>query len=76
MIPAEVIAAKRDNGILSDAQIEFFVQGFAKEEIPDYQMSALAMAIFLNGMTTQETASLTKQTVSYTHLTLPTICSV
>ena len=61
MIPAEVIAAKRDNGILSDAQIEFFVQGFAKEEIPDYQMSALAMAIFLNGMTTQETASLTKQ---------------
>ncbi|MEP3480532.1 MAG: thymidine phosphorylase [Fuerstiella sp.] len=61
MIPAEIIEAKRDGGILSDAQIEFFVQGFAEERIPDYQMSALAMAIFLKGMTTEETASLTHQ---------------
>lgn len=61
MIPAEIIAAKRDKLELSDAQIEFFVQGFAREEIPDYQMSALAMAVFLNGMTERETATLTAQ---------------
>lgn len=61
MIPAQIIEAKRDGRILSDSQIGFFVQGFATEQIPDYQMSALAMAIFLNGMTTEETASLTTQ---------------
>lgn len=74
MIPAEIIEAKRDGGILSDSQIEFFVQGFAKEQIPDYQMSALAMAIFLNGMTTKETASLTTHMLdSGTRLTWPGI---
>ena len=74
MIPAEIIEAKRDGGILSDAQIEFFVQGFAQERIPDYQMSALAMAIFLNGMTTEETASLTNQMLnSGTKLAWPSI---
>lgn len=61
MIPATVIETKRDGGVLSDAQIEFFIQGFAQDRIPDYQMSALAMAIYLNGMTTEETASLTAQ---------------
>lgn len=74
MIPAEIIEIKRDGGILSDDQIEFFVQGFATEKIPDYQMSALAMAIFLKGMTTEETASLTNQMLnSGTRLAWPGI---
>ncbi|MCA9083272.1 MAG: thymidine phosphorylase [Planctomycetaceae bacterium] len=61
MIPAQIIAAKRDGGELTDSQIEFFIQGYARDEIPDYQMSALAMAIYLNGMTARETATLTQQ---------------
>lgn len=59
MIPATLIAAKRDGHELTDAQIAFFIQGFTSGEIPDYQMSAMAMAIFLNGMTERETATLT-----------------
>ena len=59
MIPAQIIALKRDGGELSDSQIGQFIAGFAADEIPDYQMSAMAMAIFLNGMTDAETASLT-----------------
>ncbi|MEZ6123424.1 MAG: thymidine phosphorylase [Planctomycetaceae bacterium] len=61
MIPAQIIAAKRDGNELSDEQIAFFIQGFTDGSIPDYQMSALAMAIFLNGMTTRETAALTME---------------
>jgi len=61
LIPASIIEAKRDGRELSDAEIEFFVQGFATQQIPDYQMSALAMAIFLNGMSAAETATLTQQ---------------
>ena len=60
MIPARIIAAKRDGNELTDSEIAFFVDGFAKESIPDYQMSALAMAIYLNGMTDRETATLTE----------------
>ncbi|MFN9970071.1 MAG: hypothetical protein ACK58T_09255, partial [Phycisphaerae bacterium] len=60
IIPAELIAAKRDRRELSPSEIEFFVSRFATGEIPDYQMSAMAMAIYLNGMTDRETASLTK----------------
>ena len=59
MIPAQIIALKRDGGELSDSQIGRFIAGFAADEIPDYQMSAMSMAIYLNGMTDAETASLT-----------------
>lgn len=61
MIPASIIEAKRDGRELTEAEIEFFVQGFSTEKIPDYQMSALAMAIFLNGMSVAEIATLTEQ---------------
>ena len=61
MIPAKIIAAKRDHAELSDEEIAFFIQGFSRDKIPDYQMSALAMAIYLNGMTDRETATLTQQ---------------
>ncbi|MEO2029235.1 MAG: thymidine phosphorylase [Fuerstiella sp.] len=61
LIPAQIIARKRDGAELSDTEIAFFVTGFTDETIPDYQMSALAMAIYLNGMTDRETAALTQQ---------------
>ena len=44
----------------SEKEIEFIVNGFTKEEIPDYQMSAWLMAVYLNGMSPTETANYTK----------------
>ena len=55
----DIIIKKRDKGELSQKEIDFFVQGYCKGEIPDYQASAFAMAILLNGMTTHETTELT-----------------
>ena len=60
MLPATLIASKRDHHELTDEEISFFIQGFAKGTIPDYQMSAMAMAIYLNGMTPREIATLTE----------------
>ena len=53
MTPALIIAKKRDGLELSRAEIAAFVHGFARGEVPDYQMAALAMAIYLRGMTTR-----------------------
>jgi len=59
MNPAEIIAKKRDKKVLTAEEITFFVNGFTAGDIPDYQMSALLMAILLNSMTAEETAALT-----------------
>ena len=59
MNPVWIIQKKRDREQLTDAEIAAFIDGYARGAIPDYQMSALAMAIYLNGMTADETASLT-----------------
>jgi thymidine phosphorylase len=56
---ADVIRAKRDGGELSREQIQFFVDGLADESLPAEQVSSLAMAVFLNGMTFEEAATLT-----------------
>ena len=55
----DIIAKKRDGQILSDGEIKWFVKGYSTGEIPDYQASALLMAIFLKGLSEQETATLT-----------------
>ncbi|MGE5674025.1 MAG: pyrimidine-nucleoside phosphorylase [Mycobacterium leprae] len=55
----DIIYKKRMNGELTTAEIEHLVQGFAQGEIPDYQMSAFAMAVCFQGMTPRETADLT-----------------
>lgn len=55
----DIIRKKRDGGELSQAEIEFMIQGYTRDEIPDYQMSAWAMAVFLQGMNARETADLT-----------------
>jgi pyrimidine-nucleoside phosphorylase len=59
MSPALIIAKKRDGLALSHEEIAAFVEGFSRGKIPDYQMAALAMATYLRGMTTEETAALT-----------------
>ena len=55
----EIIEKKRDKKELTKQEIEFFVKSYVKEEISDYQASALVMAIYINGMTKQETTNLT-----------------
>lgn len=60
MNPVELIRKKRDGGILTKSELETFIGGFVKGEIPDYQMSAFLMAAFLKGMTDEETATFTE----------------
>ena len=55
----DIIAKKRDGKELNQKEIEFFVKGAADGSIPDYQTSALLMAIYLGGMTENETTHLT-----------------
>jgi pyrimidine-nucleoside phosphorylase len=55
-----LIERKRDGGELSPEEIRQVITAFTAGEMPDYQMSALAMAILLRGMNTQETAALTE----------------
>ena len=55
----DIIEKKRDKKELEKEEIEFFVNGYTKGEITDYQASALVMAIYINGMTYEETTNLT-----------------
>lgn len=57
-LPQEIIRKKRDKISLTREEIDFFVDAFARGQLPDYQMAALAMAIVLNGMSPEETAHL------------------
>ena len=55
----DIINHKKNGGALPEEEIRFFVEGFTRSEIPDYQASALLMAICLKGMNEKETAVLT-----------------
>ncbi len=55
----DIIAKKRDREELSKEEIEYFVKNYTEGNVTDYQASALVMAIFINGMTKQETTNLT-----------------
>jgi len=57
----ELIMKKRNGGALSGEEIRFMVQGYTKGEIPDYQMSAMMMAIYFRGMDADETLALTME---------------
>ena len=55
----DLIMKKRNGGTLSRDEIFFMIEGYTKGNIPDYQMSAMMMAIYFNGMDEKETAALT-----------------
>ncbi|WLD91898.1 pyrimidine-nucleoside phosphorylase [Alkalihalobacillus sp. AL-G] len=60
----DIIQKKRNGKELSDEEINFFINGYTNDEIPDYQVSALMMAIYFQGMTPTETATLTQAMVN------------
>ncbi|MEO8664735.1 MAG: thymidine phosphorylase, partial [Ignavibacteria bacterium] len=60
MNPVEIIKLKRNDLPLTKNQIEFFIHGYLKGEITDYQMSAFLMATYFNGMNDEETFHLTE----------------
>lgn len=60
----DLIAKKRDGSVLSKEEIQFIIDGFTEGSIPDYQMSALSMAIYFKGMNEQERADLTMAMVN------------
>jgi len=55
----DLIMKKRNGSALSDEEIRFMVQGYTKGDIPDYQMSAMMMAVYFRGMDADETLALT-----------------
>jgi pyrimidine-nucleoside phosphorylase len=61
---AQLIAAKRDGKVLTAEDIDKLVTGYAKGDVPDYQMAAFAMAVYFQSMTPEETQSLTESMVN------------
>ena len=59
MRAVDIIVKKRDGYSLTKSEINFFIRGYTQDEIADYQASAWAMAVLLNGMTDEETTNLT-----------------
>ncbi len=59
MLTASLLTKKRDGGELTDSEVRFLIEGFCDSTVADYQMSSLAMAICLRGMTAREVTSLT-----------------
>lgn len=59
MLMTDLIVKKREGGKLSQEEIDFMIQGYTRGEIPDYQMSAMAMAIIFQGMDDDETLNMT-----------------
>ena len=57
----DIIIKKRNGEALSDEEIAYFIKGYTDGTIPDYQASALLMAIYFQGMTEHETAVLTME---------------
>ncbi len=55
----DIITKKRDGGVLTNEEIDFFIDGYVEGKIPDYQVSALLMAIVFKGMTNDEIVHLT-----------------
>jgi thymidine phosphorylase len=74
----EVIVAKRDGGELTDGQVDWVIDAYTRGEVADEQMSALAMAILLNGMSSRETSRWTRamiasgETMDFSRLSRPT----
>ncbi len=75
----DIIEKKRDGNALTADEIAFLIQGYTRDEIPDYQMAAWLMASFLNGMNAEETQTLTREmlhsgeVVTHDHIALPKV---
>ena len=54
----DLIMKKRNGGVLNEDEIKFMISGYTEGSIPDYQMSAMMMAIYFQGMNEEETLSL------------------
>lgn len=59
MLPQEIIRRKRDKNVLSGEEIKEFIDGIGKHKVDDTQIAAMTMAIYLNGLSPQETIDLT-----------------
>ena len=70
----DIINKKRYNEELTDKEIQFFVDGVTDGSIPDYQVSALLMAIVLNGMNERETSYLAKSMMHSGDVGCCTLC--
>ena len=55
----DLIMKKRNGGVLTKEEIEFMIQDYTNGKIPDYQMSAMMMAVYFRGMNKEETVNLT-----------------
>ena len=64
MYGKDIIRKKRDGNELSKDEISFLIQGYVKDEIPDYQIAAFLMSIYLQGLTTKETIFLTEELIA------------
>lgn len=62
--PIDIILKKRNGGVLSKEEINFFVQSYTRGDIPDYQTAALMMTIYFQGMNMDETVALTKAMIA------------
>jgi pyrimidine-nucleoside phosphorylase len=62
--PAELIQRKRDGGELTAEELNELMLGYARDEVPDYQMAALCMAIFFRGLTSAETYAMTEAMIA------------
>jgi len=60
MLPQEIIRRKRDGGVLSAAEIGFFIEGLVDGRVGEGQAAAFAMAVFFRGMTNDERVALTQ----------------
>src|ERR671911_145261 len=74
-----IVAVKRDGGVLSDGQLEGFVDGYTRGEIPDALAAAFLMACLLRGLDERETLALTRamvesgDTIGFSGLGSPTV---
>ncbi|HEY6103135.1 MAG TPA: pyrimidine-nucleoside phosphorylase [bacterium] len=63
MRPYDLIQKKRDGGTLTADELSYLLDGFVRDRVPDYQMSAFLMAVFFRGMDPRETVELTRAMV-------------
>ena len=63
MRAVDLIQKKRDGQELSSNEIQWLIEGYVAGTVPDYQMSAFAMAVYFKGMTTREISDLTMNMV-------------